>query len=88
MHTHTHTYIYTYTYRHTYNTYKHTHIYTYLKLSVICVEIPHTQIQHDMATSQLNPNKSHVTGFHITQSTRAGNPRTLSSKNVNKNGLK
>ena len=30
---------------------------------------------HHMATSQLNRDKSQITGFHKTGDTRAGNPR-------------
>ena len=74
-------YVYTHTDIHTCtHTYNHrrtnTHIYTYVKLFVICFEIPHTQIPHHVATSQLNPNKSQITGFHKMRDTRAGNPRT------------
>ena len=68
--TNTYTYIYTYTY-----TYTNTHLYTYVKLFVNCSEIPHTQIPHHVATSQLNSNKSQTTSFHKMQNTRTGNPR-------------
>ena len=47
-----------------------------IKWLVICSEIPHTQIQHYVATSQLNCNKIQVTGFHKMQDNRTGNLRT------------
>ena len=34
----------------------------------------------DSSHSQLNPNKSQITGFHKTRNTTAGNPRAKSSK--------
>ena len=70
-------------YSHKYtHTYKHTHTYTNIhivKLFVICFEIPHNQITHRVATSQLNRDKSQITGFHKMRDTRAGNLRTQSS---------
>ena len=57
-------------------------MYTYVKLFEICFEIPHTQILHHMATSQLNPNKSQITGFYKMGNTTTGNPRPESSKKV------
>ena len=47
---------------------------------VICFEIAHTQIPHHVATSQLNADKSQMTGFHKMRNTRARNFRTESSK--------
>ena len=95
IHTYTHiyiytcTYTYTYTYTHTYNhTHTDTHIYTYGKLFVNCSKIPHIQILHHKATSQLNPNKSQISGFHKMRNTGTGDPRTESSKKVNKSVLK
>lgn len=53
--------LYTYIYSHIHihitthtDTYINTHVYTYVKLFVICFEIHHTQILHQMATSQFN----------------------------------
>ena len=87
IHTHIHAYTHTHTHIHII-THIQTHIYTYVKLFVICFEIPHPQIPHHVATSQLNPNKSQITGFDEMRNTRAGNPRTEASKKVNKSGLK
>ena len=50
-----------------------------IKLLVICSEIPHTQIPHHVATSQLNFDKIQITGFRKTQDNRARNLRTDSS---------
>ena len=61
---------------------------TYVKLFIIYLEIPQNQIPHQVGTSQLNPNKSQITGFHKMRNTRAGNPRKESSKKVNKSELK
>ena len=76
-----HIYIYTYTYTHTYNP-------THIHLFVISFDMPHTQISYHVATSRLNPNKSQITDFHKMRNTRARNPKTESSKKVNKSGLK
>ena len=89
IHTHIHMHIYTYTYTYTHNhTHTNPHTCTYINLFVNCSEIPHAQIPHYVSTSQLNPSKSQITGFHKTQNTREGNSRTESSKKVNKSGLK
>ena len=45
----THTYIHTHIY---------THIYRYVKLFVICLEIPHTQMPHHLETSHMDCGKS------------------------------
>ena len=91
-HLHRNIYIYIYIhihiYRHLYaHTYKHTHTYTNIytniypcvKLFVICFDTPQAQMPHHVATSQLNRDKSKITGFHKMRDTRAGNPRTDSS---------
>ena len=46
--------------------------------------ISHTQILHRVATSQLNCDKSQITGFHKARDTRARNPRAGSCIQVNK----
>ena len=53
-------------------------LYEYIdtKLFAICSEVPHSQILHHVATSQLNRNKNQITCFHKTRDTRAGNLRT------------
>ena len=61
------------------NTHIYICIYTNVKLFVICFKIPHTQIPHHVATCQLNPDKSQITGFQKMPDTRAGNPTTESS---------
>ena len=50
-----------------------------IKLLVICSEIPHTQIPHHVATSQLNFDKIQITGFRKTRDNRTRNLRTNSS---------
>ena len=50
-----------------------------IKLLVICSEIPYTQILHHVATSQLNCDKSQITGFQKMPDNTAGNFRTDSS---------
>ena len=55
---------------------------------IICSEIPHTQIPHYVATSQLNCHKIHIPGFHKTRDNRTKNLRTDSSNKVNISGLK
>ena len=47
-----------------------------IKLLVICSKIPHTQILHDVGTSQLNFDKIQVNGFCKTREKRAGNVTT------------
>ena len=65
-----------------------THIHTHIRKTVICFEISHIQIPHHVATSQFNPLKSKITGFHKMRNTRAEDPKTESSSKVNKKGLK
>ena len=50
-----------------------------LKLFLICSEISHTQIPHLLANSQMNCNKTEITGFNKTQNTNEGNLKTDSS---------
>ena len=50
-----------------------------IKLLVICSEIPHTQIRHHAATSNLNFDKIQITGFCKTRDNIARNLRTDSS---------
>ena len=66
-----------------------------IKLLVICSEIPHTQIPHHVATSQLNCDKIQITGFHKMRDNRAGNQTPVIKVikqtpviEVNKNELK
>ena len=46
---------------------------------VICFEIPHIQIPHHVATSQLNFDKIQITGVRKTRGTRTRNLITESS---------
>ena len=94
IHIYIHIYIYTYThthiYTHTYNiylhlhsrTYRHIYIHTYINTcKTICNlfrESPHPDLE-SVATSQLNRDKSQITGFRKMRDTRVGNTRTESS---------
>ena len=60
----------------------------YIKLLVICSEIPHTQILHHMATSQLKCDKVGIPGFCKMRGNRAGNLRTDSSNKSEKKSIK
>ena len=52
-----------------------------MKQLVICSKIPHNQILHHAATSQLSFDKIQITGFRKTRDNRAGNLKTdLSNK--------
>ena len=50
-----------------------------IKLLVISSDIPHTQIPHHVATSQLNCDKIQLTGVQKMPDNRGGNLRTDSS---------
>ena len=60
----------------------HTQIYAYVKLFVIRLEIPHTQVPHPMPTSQLNHHKSQITGSIKYETLEQGIPRQSTVINI------
>ena len=89
IHIHTHTYAHISTLTPTYiKAHIYTHIQTHVKLSVICFENPHTQISDQMATSQLNHDKSQILVSTKCETFEQGIPEQNPVIKANKSELK